>query len=147
MKHFDVYFRRPQPSQEASWTRRYNPVGSGGDGSGDSGSDSGRCRDGSVPSTPAPFPSAAAAAGRAGEAAAGTRAGLGVGAPQNDNGFGWRGDESVLCPDIFSYTHLISSLERLGRDRACLSALFEMRTRGIKVRAYHVHIYLVYIRV
>lgn len=42
--------------------------------------------------------------------------------------------ESELPPDIFSYTHLLSSLEKLGRHRACLSALQEMRARGIKVR-------------
>ncbi|CAN0425585.1 unnamed protein product, partial [Hapterophycus canaliculatus] len=44
--------------------------------------------------------------------------------------------ESVLSPDIFSYTHLMSALERLGRDRACLSALFEMRARGIRADTY-----------
>lgn len=47
-------------------------------------------------------------------------------------GGGRRGD-SLLPPDTFSYTHLISSLEKLGRDRACVSALQEMRARGIKV--------------
>lgn len=44
-----------------------------------------------------------------------------------------RWKESVLPPDIFSYTHLMSSLEKLGRERACLSAIHDMRARGIKV--------------
>eukprot|EP00752_Nemacystus_decipiens_P002158 g2055.t1 len=107
VKHFDAYFRRPQPSQEAVWARRYN---SGGDAS---------------RSGPAPLSTA-------------TAAGEGAGSPRNvDDGVGgWCRDESVLSPDIFSYTHLMSSLERLGRDRACLSALLEMRARGIKADTY-----------
>ena len=42
-------------------------------------------------------------------------------------------EESLLSPDIFSYTHLMSSLEKLGRERACVSALKEMSSRGIQV--------------
>ena len=44
----------------------------------------------------------------------------------------WR--ESLLPPDTFSYTHLMTALEKLGRERACLSAIHEMRARGVKVR-------------
>ncbi|CAN0110586.1 unnamed protein product, partial [Ectocarpus sp. 12 AP-2014] len=66
-------------------------------------------------------------------------AGQGAGRPWDGSEPEPRGrvhDESVLSPDIFSYTHLMSSLQRLGRDRACLSALYEMRARGIKADTY-----------
>lgn len=45
--------------------------------------------------------------------------------------------ESLLTPDIFSFTHLLSALEKLGRDRACLKALKEMAARGVKVCICH----------
>lgn len=41
--------------------------------------------------------------------------------------------DSLLPPDLFSYTHLLSALEKLGRDRSCLAALEEMQRRGVKV--------------
>ncbi|CAN0209145.1 unnamed protein product, partial [Ectocarpus sp. 12 AP-2014] len=92
VKHFDTYFRRPQPADVTSWTHhRTSTAGQG----------AGRPWDGSEPE------------------------------PR-----GRVHDESVLSPDIFSYTHLMSSLQRLGRDRACLSALYEMRARGIKADTY-----------
>lgn len=40
---------------------------------------------------------------------------------------------SLLPPDLFSYTHLLSALEKLGHDRLSLAALEEMKKRDIKV--------------
>eukprot|EP00903_Cladosiphon_okamuranus_P011015 g10404.t1 len=123
VKHFDAYFRRPQPSQEAVWTRRYKPEGNDRSSSSSGGGGGGTSSSSSSDAFKASAAISAAAAER-------------EGAPLTGGEQGWRGGESVLSPDIFSYTHLMSSLERLGRDRACLSALFEMRARGIKADTY-----------